>query len=122
MRRSARTDLCGGRSVMIVPTASLMSSRAEFAQSSTYENIYCFHQRYEMYAKLTAATIVRITRQPPKRACQYVPIAIPKVNIPNLKRPVCHHFNVKVLKIFMRRAFLRTKNLNEFYSILLQTG
>jgi hypothetical protein len=23
MRRSARTDLCGGRSVMIVPTASL---------------------------------------------------------------------------------------------------
>jgi hypothetical protein len=23
MRRSARTDLCGGRSVMIVPTASI---------------------------------------------------------------------------------------------------
>jgi hypothetical protein len=58
-----------------------------------------------MYAKLTVAAIVRITRQPPKRACQYVPIAIPKVNIPNLKIPVCHHFNVKVLKIFMRRAF-----------------
>jgi len=35
--------------------------------SSTYENIYCFHHTYEMYAKLTAATIVRITRQPPKR-------------------------------------------------------
>jgi hypothetical protein len=24
MRRSARTDLCGGRSVMIVPTASML--------------------------------------------------------------------------------------------------
>src|SRR4029077_4336166 len=96
-----------------------MSSRAEFAQSSTYENICCFHHRYEMYAKLTAATIARIIRQPPKRACQYVPIAIPKVNIPNLKRPVCHHFNVKALKIFMRRAFLRTRNLTEFYSILI---
>lgn len=90
-----------------------MSSRAELAQSSKYENIYCFHHTYEMYAKLTAATIVRIIRHPPKRACQYVPIAIPKVNIPNLKKPVCHHFNVKVLKIFIRRAFLRTKNVNE---------
>jgi hypothetical protein len=72
------------------------------------ENIYCFHHTYEMYAKLTAATIVRITRQPPKRAFQYVPIAIPKANIPNLKRPVCHHFNVRVLKMFMGRAILRT--------------
>ena len=62
-----------------------------------------------MYAKLTAATIVRITRQPPKKACQYVPIAIPKANIPNLKRLVCHHFNVKVLKLFIGRALLRTK-------------
>jgi hypothetical protein len=25
MRRSARTDLCGGRSVMLVPTASIMT-------------------------------------------------------------------------------------------------
>jgi hypothetical protein len=64
-----------------------------------------------MYAKLTAATVVRIARQPPNRACQYAPIAIPRVNIPNLKRPVCHHFNVKALKIFMRRAFLRTETL-----------
>ena len=83
----------------------LMSSRAESAQSSTYENTYWFHHKYEMYPKLTAAAIVRTTRQPPKRACQYVPIAIPKVNIPNLKIPVCHHFNVKVSKIFMGHAF-----------------
>ena len=64
-----------------------------------------------MYAKLTAATIVRIARQPPKRTCQYVPIAIPKANIPNLKRPVCHHFNVKVLKILIGRTLLQTKEL-----------
>lgn len=72
-----------------------------------------------MYTKLTAAAIVKITRQPPKRECQYVPIAIPKVNIPNLKIPVCHHFNVKVLKMFMRRASLRAESVNEFYPILL---
>ncbi len=33
--------------------------------------------------------------------------ALGYANIPNLKRPVCHHFNAKVLKIFMRCAFLR---------------
>jgi hypothetical protein len=62
------------RKCALTPTGLLMegvmSSRAEFAQSSAYENIYCFHHKYEMYAKLTAAAIVRITRQPPKRACQ----------------------------------------------------
>jgi hypothetical protein len=29
-------------------------------------------------------------------------MVIPKVNIPNLKRLACHHFNVNVLNIFMR--------------------
>ena len=31
MRKRARTDLCGGRSAMIVPTATTMYRKSEFA-------------------------------------------------------------------------------------------
>ncbi len=32
MRKRARTDLCGGRSAMVVPTATTIPSRAPFSK------------------------------------------------------------------------------------------
>jgi hypothetical protein len=64
-------------------------------------SLYCFHQRYVVYDKQTAATTMRNDTYPPKKPCQQVPITIPKLSIPILKRAFWYHFRVNVFKSFM---------------------
>jgi hypothetical protein len=67
MRRSARTDLCGGRSVMIVPTASVRNRRTvnqlicqslqvlTFRLPSYPPHPVNFHGSCDIYGELAAA-------------------------------------------------------------------